>query len=359
MDCTLKEKVFNEALAKIQSELETELAGIAKEAEKEAEQLEQEFDHERDLAQGVGATTGTAIGGAFGGPIGATIGGTIGKTIGSLFTLETSYSEELISLHVPTVTMKENVWKFDIPSVTMRDNDIIFNVPTLVMKRTKGPRIPHSTTRMRTKCIGSGIFRVCTDVPQVTVTWEQTYLDLPTYENREQRIVIGIPEVTMREQRVVVGIPEIRMEQRDIIFRVPSITLTFIKDAGKEMADAASSIAANAARASAQKRLSMKGRITTEVIEPAKAMFECYKNELGENRSKIIAFYDPEIEKLTKSLQSLKTNGVPEDDNDFVDQKKQLDDLIQKRNESVSTLDNAITELDESAKKAIESLLNI
>ncbi len=367
MSCKQKENEFNEALKKVQNELEKELATIATEAERKSEELEADFDQEKDLANGVAATAGTVIGGAVGGPVGAVIGGAIGKTIGSLFTIETSYTEQRISLHVPTVTMKSQSWKFDVPEITMKDSDIIFNVPTLVMTRQKGPRIPHTKTTMKQECVSvkidAGLFtytdKKCTDVPQVTVTWEQTYLDVPKYENREQRIVIGVPQVSMKTQEVIVDVPEITMEQQDIIFRLPSITITFVKDAGQKMADAAAKIADDAATASTQKKLAMKGRITTEVIEPAKAMFECYKAELISNRKKIVAFYDPEIEKLTNSLKNLKSKDVPESDNDYISIKKQLDDMIKKREDSVSMIDRAIEDLDKSSSEAIESLLGM
>ncbi|GAA3607783.1 hypothetical protein Q4Q39_10355 [Flavivirga amylovorans] len=358
MSCETKELEFNQALKSVQIDLENELAKIAQEAEEKSIELEQEFEQESDLANGVAVTAGTVIGGTIGGPAGAVIGGATGKLIGSLFTIETSYSEERISLDIPTITMRSETWKFDVPQVTVKDNDIIFDVPTLVMKRKKGPKIPHSTTRMKTKCTGSGMFRVCLDVPQTTITWEQTYLDVPTYENRKQRIVIGVPEVTMKEQKIVFDIPEIKLEQKDMIFRIPSITIRFAKDAGKKMAEAAGSIASQAEMASAQKRMAIKERIVAEVIEPAKAMFECYKNKLSSNRKRIMDFYDPEINKLTDSLKALKAKGVPENDNDYINQKNQLDSLISKRNESVESIDKALNDLTNSSKKAIEALLN-
>lgn len=362
MNCQSKELEFNKALKSVQTDLENELAEIAKEAERESIELEQEFDQESDLANGVAITAGTAIGGALGGPVGATIGAATGKLIGSLFTLETSYSEERISLDVPTISMKSEEWKFNVPQITIKDNDIIFNVPTLVMKTVEGPKIPHSTTRMKTECVYIGIKpfgkKVCTDVPQTTVTWEQTYLDIPTYEDREQRIVIGIPEITMKEQVVIIDIPEIKLEQRDIIFRIPSITIRFVKDAGKKLAEASASIASQAETASTQKRIAIKKRIVTEVIEPAKAMFECYKNGLIENRKKILSFYDPEIAKLTDALKALRSNNVPETDDDYIRQKNQLDNLITKRDESVGAIDKAIDDLNKSSEEAIEALLN-
>jgi hypothetical protein len=362
MNCESKELEFNQALKSVQTDLENELVEIAKEAERESIELEQEFDQESDLASGVALTAGTAIGGAIGGPVGAPIGAAVGKLIGSLFTLETSYSEERISLDVPTITMKSEDWKFDVPQITIKDSDIIFDIPTLVMKTVKGPKIPHSTTRMKTECIYIGIKpfgkKVCADVPQTTITWEQTYLDIPEYESREHRIVIGIPEVTMREQVVIIDIPEIKLEQRDIIFRIPSITMRFVADAGKKLAEASASIASQAESATAQKRLAIKKRIVAEVIEPAKAMFECYKSGLINNRKKILGFYDPEITKLTDSLKALRTNNVPETDDDYINQKNQLDNLIAKRNESVKSIDKALNDLNESSKQAIEALLN-
>lgn len=358
MSCEQKQQAFALAMQNVQETLENELAQIAADAEKKATEVSDEFEEGNDLAEGVGAVTGTVVGGVLGGVAGGAIGATVGKTIGSLFVLEISNQEEIIAMDVPQVTVVNEDFKFDLPAIVMKNSDIIFNMPTLVMKRVEGPPIPHSVTRMRTKCVGGGFLpKICTDVPEVTVTWEKTYLDVPTYESREQRIVIGVPEVEMREQRIVVGVPQVTMKRQEIKFNLPVITLRFVKDAGKRAAKAAEEIALEATTATTQKKLAMKERIRTEVVGPATQMFECYKNEIQSKRQSVTAMYEPEILKLTDAMKNLITNGVPQNDDDYIKQKELLDKVIAQRDVATSSFDKALSQLDEEAKKAIEKLL--
>ena len=368
MSCEQKTKAFADAMQNVQTSLERELGQIAAEAEKKATEASNEFEEGNDLAEGVGAVTGTVVGGVLGGVGGAVVGGTIGKTIGSLFVLEISNQEEVIALDIPQIDIVNQDWKFDLPAVIMRDNDIIFDIPTLVMKRVEGPKIPHVTTRMVKECIGGGWIgagpfrtrapKICNDVPQVTVTWEQTYLDVPTYESKEHRIVIGVPQVEMREQKIVVGVPQISMQRQEVKFKIPVITIRFIKDAGKRAAAAAAEIAIEASTATSQIKIAMKERIKAEVIVPATQMFECYRNEIQVKRQGVAAMFDPEILKLTDALKNLILNGVPETDDDYIKQKSQLDSAIAKRDIATSSFDIALTKLDEQSKIAIEKLLD-
>lgn len=361
MSCETKQKAFTDAMQNVQTSLEHELAQIAADAEKEATEVSNEFEEGNDLAEGVGVVTGTVVGAVVGDPI---VGAIVGKTIGSLFVLEISNQEEVIALDIPQVNVINQDWKFNLPAVIIRDNDIIFNIPTLVMKRVEGPKIPHSTTRMVTKCRGGGrvlgvpVPKVCWDEPQITVTWEQTYLDMPTYESQEHRIVIGVPVVEMREQRIVVGVPQISMQRQEIKFKIPVITLRFIKDAGKRAAAAAREIALEAATASTQKRQAMKQRIRAEVISPATQMFDCFREEIKTKKLSVAAMFDPEIGKLTDALKIIISNGVPETDDDYIKQKVQLDNVIAQRNTALESFDKALVQLDIEAKKAIDSLIN-
>ncbi len=366
MSCKEKEDQFTEALKRVQTELETELAQVALEAEKEAEEVFSEFERERDLAEGVGAAAGTAIGGMLGGPAGAAAGAALGKTIGGLFTIDVSHTDEKISLDIPAVTMKDEEWSFDVPAVVMKNNDIIFDLPTMVMERRRGPDIPHTKIKMVTKCTGGGTGpfgikypKVCTDVPEIHTWYEKTYIDVPVWKTVENRIVIGVPEVEIRTQSMLLTIPTIDMQTQEIIFRVPSITIRFIKDAGKKAAEAAANIAIEAERESTQKRIALKELMVLEVVDPAKAMFQCYKDDIQRNKNRVMEFYDPEISKLTSALSNLHANNVPEDDDDYQKQKSQLDEVIKKRNEAEASFNKALDDLINAEKESLENLLKV
>ena len=358
MNCEKRQTEFNEAMLKVQNDLESELGTIAANAERSATELSNEFDQSNDLAEGVGASAGAVIGAVTGGVPGSVLGVTIGKTIGSLFVIETSYENHTVALDVPQVSTSIQEWKFSLPTVVIKDNDIVFNLPELVMKTVEGPKIPQVTCRMETECVGPRWARICTDVPKCTTTWVPTYFDVPTWETREHRIVIGVPNVEMREEKIVIGIPEVSMKRQEITFKIPQVTLRFIKDAGKRTAAGAANIAQEAAIASAQKRLAMKERIRFEVVEPATKMFNCYREQIIEKKNEISATFDPEITKMVDALKRLVSSGVPENDDDYINQKALLDAVIAKRNAAIEKFDLALSKIDEAAKEAIDRLIN-
>lgn len=358
MNCQIQQQTFQEAMSKIQKDLKEELALIAKRTEEKTEELDDEFKNDTDLAQGVGATAGTIIGGILGGSAGGIAGGTLGKQIGSFFAIEIGSQKHTVSFDLPEITVHNQEWIFNIPSVTLKDSDIIFHLPTLVMKRVEGPPIWRVKNEMKTVCSNLPFGgKICYDVPQVTGWWDPTYLDVPTWENRETRIVIGIPQITNNEQKMVLGIPEVTMKTKEIIFDLPTIKITFIKDAGKELAKELEKIALAAHEDAAEKQLNMRARMKMELIDPANAMFDCFRMQITEEKNKIAEDYDLEIKKLTDALFSLKANNVPETDNDYVQQKTQLDAQIANRNVALLQLEEALKKFEAERKKAMQQMI--
>ena len=120
-------------------------------------------------------------------------------------------------------------------------------------------------------------------------------LDVPTWEDREQRIVLGIPEVAMRTQRIVVGLPQVEMGRADISFNLPSITVRFVKDAGKATAAAVQALQSDAQSEFAVKQRQFKERMRLETVPLAIDMFECYKQQLRTGLAQIAAAYQERI----------------------------------------------------------------
>lgn len=359
MDCQNQQNAFNEAMEKIQVQLKEELAEIARKTEERTEELNDEFKNENDLAQGVGAVAGTVIGGVLGGPVGGLAGGQIGRQIGSFFTIEIGTQQHKISFDLPEIDMKNQDWIFKVPSVTMKNTDIIFDLPTLVMKTVEGPPIWKTKVEMKTVCHKTPFGKVCFDQPQVVGWWDKTYIDVPTWENRETRIVLGVPEITNNEQRIVIGVPEVMMKTKEIVFNLPTIKIMFIKDAGRELAGELEKIALAAQEDAAEKQGNMKERMKLELAEPANAMFDCYRTQLSEERIKFADNYDVEIKKLSDALLILKANKVPETDNDYVSQKTQLDAQIANRNLALLKFDEAIQKFDNERQDAINKMIGL
>ena len=358
MNCDQKQEEFRNAMAKVQRDLELELAEIAAKAERDAKEISDEFAQGNDLSQGVGAAAGATVGGVVGGVPGVLVGGAIGKVVGSLFTLDIAYEEHVIALDIPQLTANEKEFSFKFPQVTMKTDDIVFNLPQPTMVRVQGPPVPRVVIGSRLQCVGVRPFRVCTNIPTSTIVWDPTWIEVPGIENREVRISMGIPQVVMKEQKIIISLPEVSMKRQEIIYKFPVITLRFIKDAGKRTAAAAEAIANEAARDSAEKKLLMKDRIKVQVVGPALAMFQCYKDEIAIQKSSQVNNFDIEVMKLTDAIKNLKTQGVPETDDDFITQKNQLDTVLAQRSIVVQRYDSALQNLIAKEKEAIDKLLD-
>lgn len=357
MSCEAEKTAFQDAMEIIQAELKDEMAGIATATAESSKTLSDEFKDANEAGTVVGAVAGTAIGGALGGPVGAAAGKVIGETVGALINVYVDEQLVKFSLDVPEFFVSDQDWFFDVPEVTIKDTDIIFNVPTVVMKTVEGPPIPETIVEMAMECIDLGpLGKACTDVPHTTIRWKKTYLDIPTVENREQRIVLGLPEVTMKTQKVVVGVPQVKMQTQEFSFSVPSITIKFTKDASEELAEKAKTIASDAAILLAQKQASLKDRMRQKLVGPAHKMFDCHRNSLVAKRAESSAFFDKQLETMGNSIVTMKSNGVPEGDDDLLALQREVADLIAKRDQQLKVFDDGLAALDTAAQKAIEGL---
>lgn len=359
MGCEEKAQLFNEMLAKIQSDFKGEMQALASETQKQTSELDKQFEGGNDLAEGIGAAAGTAIGGAFAGAPGAAAGAIVGKTIGSLFEIEITEQGISVDVPIPEFGVENQDWIITIPQVEMKDEDIIFNLPTLVMQRIEGPPKPETVVKMVTQCHGPSWARICFDVPETTITWTPTYLDVPTYEDREHRIVLGVPQVTMVDEKVVVGMPTVKISNQVLSMTVPSVTIRYVADTSKEIADAANAIAADATAKTELKKQALASRMRAELLGPAQEMFLCHRDNLMAQRANVDAQLSTQVETATNALIALKAAGVPEADDDYAKAKANADALVEQRAKSLAHFDDAIAELDLSSKEAIGKMMAV
>lgn len=344
MDCSTKQEDFKNSIALIQETLKEEINEIVASTQSKTGTLSEKAEQSNDLTQGVATGAGTAIGSSLGGPVGGAVGAYLSDFLTKFFVVETSMNTVKISMDLPEVTMKNQDWIFDLPTVTVKDSDIIFHLPSIRMKRVKTGEYPEFT------CHGFP--------PKCTVKWSPMWADIPEPFMEEHRIVIGIPEFYMNEQRFVVGVPEITMKQRDISFDLPSITIKTRADIGKEVSEEAMALANETKILVDQKKNSLKERMKIEIIPKAISMMNCFRENLNEQKQGIYNSFDPAINQVTEALKNLKAQSVPEDDDDYIKVKTNLDQLLEKRKEALAKIDKSLEDLEASAKLTIDSLTN-
>lgn len=227
-----------------------------------------------------------------------------------MFVIEYTNVTHTASMDVPNITMKDTELSFDAPEIEMRDTDIIFNMPTLVMMTVSGPDQPVPVCTTKRQCVGYRIptpfgdikGEKCADVPVCRIDMRPTSYDTPTWEDREQRIVLGIPTVVMKRKQIVVGIPEISMKRLDIKFDIPSITIRFAQDIGKATAAAMQSLQSGAEAEFTQKQLTFRERMRLETVPLAIDMFDCFKQQIKDGMAQVTSMFDPKITQVGDSL---------------------------------------------------------
>jgi len=147
------------------------------------------------------------------------------------------------------------------------------------------------------------------------------------------------------------------MARQEISFTMPVVVIQFAQDAGKELAEQAKVLAADAATLVAQKQAAFKDRMRHELVGPAQKMFECHRNTLTAKRAEVATFFEGQLTTIVNTITSMKANNVPDADNDFIAVKNQADELIKKRDEQLRHFDEALSRLDKSAKEAIDQFM--
>lgn len=359
MSCESEQQAFETKFQAVQQQLSRELEDIRIDTERRATEIASDFEANNDLASGVGATAGTVVGGIAAGAPGAAVGAIVGKTIGSLFTLEIGTQRQTVSFDVPQVSMKTRQISFDIPQVSIDDRDIIFGVPTIEMQRQKGPPIPETVIEWRQSCVGPSWARVCTKVPQATVRWRDSWIDVPVTVIKQVRITIGMPTVTMQRQDISFDVPETKMSQTELSIDTPYIAIRYIKDAGRRTAALTAALAQSAQEASLKKQLEFKERVRTEVTPLALAMFSCYRQGIVEQRAKVLAPFEPEVAKLSAVVAAIASRGVDASDPELKKAKEELQRALEARNNAAKPFDDALAEFDAKAKEAMDQFLAI
>jgi hypothetical protein len=366
MACEDRTAEFKSAMDRVTAEFKAGLEQTASALQTKVEDIANKAKDGADLAQGVGAAAGTVIGGVFGGPAGAASGAAVGKAVGALFVIEYTNVTHRASMDVPDVSIKDTELSFDAPEIEMRDNDIVFNLPTLVMKTVPGPDQPVPVCTTERRCVSYRIptplgdikDEKCTDVPVCKIDMRPTSLDVPTWEDREQRIVLGVPTVVMRRKQIRLGLPQISMQRMDISFDIPSITIRFAQDAGKATAAAVQSLQSGTVAEFAQKQITFRERMRLETVPLAIAMFDCFKQQIKDGIAQVALMFDPKIAQVADSLKNMKASSVPETDNDYVALKAKMDELIAQRSQALSGLQDALNKLETNSTAAIDRLVN-
>lgn len=139
---------------------------------------------------------------------------------------------------------------------------------------------------------------------------------------------------------------------------LPRIRLEFIQDAGKQAAEAAAQLQLQTEAAILQRRLAFSERVRFEVVGPATAMFDCFKQQLRNAIGQTQAMFDPQIAQLGAALQGLAARQVPSTNEDCVQLKASMDDLVARRDEALAKLRQSLAELEASAQAALDRLIN-
>ncbi|EOD78213.1 hypothetical protein D515_02995 [Grimontia indica] len=241
----------------------------------------------------------------------------------------------------PSVTMKTQEWKFHVPQVTMKNERMSFDFVSTYMAPTKTGQYPEI---------------YCTKhlIPKCTVKWSDIITYLPQFKTERKEIVIGIPHFKWEITSVKLDVPEFFIQQQEWKMHLPQFTATdgFI-GCGEEVKNRSENL---------QSGISSTRSAQIKQSSAAMAgMFGCLRDDLMAKKAEVANKFNGSIMQMNQSIEAVKAAGA--DPTKLKDQSGKdvnlvanRDELLVKQTESLESFDNAISQLNEQEKKAIEKM---
>ncbi|ALC52830.1 hypothetical protein ACN91_14955 [Bacillus cereus] len=230
-----------------------------------------------------------------------------------------------LKFHVPVISFKDrNIGSLHLPVVEMERKDIIFHTPSIRMVPKKVGQYPELS------CPGL----------KCTVTWHDIIIDVPETFMQEQKISLDLPNIKMEQKDIILGLPAVELELKTIKLHIPHFSIKNIKIEVKEAEARAQEIENGINNQIAEDRLKLKGELQEQLVAPHAALFDCIRSNFEVTKTQMVATLDGYITVNQTSIQKLKEQNVPND------------------NEHLKSLENTVSEL-MAQKSAVEKQLQV
>lgn len=256
------------------------------------------------------------------------------------------------------VDMKEQKWVLKLPSVTMNRNEMVLGLPQTTMKLTSWS---YDTIRVKMERRKTGQYPETTckkddwGIPYgCTVTWSNTYADVPVTDTVRTEVKLDIPQVTWKDTTLAWDVPQLTWVENTWIVNVPEFTLLNVAvEKGKDMQGKSDAINEDIAKLNFNRNLDSR-KVTTD-------MYGCFRGDMAKQQASVEKQIDEGISSLNETIQSIRAQGadptkVPSDGAQATDLVALLTEIVSKRKIAVDSFIAAQSQLDVAEKDAMSKL---
>lgn len=261
-----------------------------------------------------------------------------------------------MKFHVPEFKLENKKIVFDLPQVMMKEQTWIYHTPSVRMEQECMNKPPETVCGMKTKCIGGGWSKICTDVPECrTRAGGQMCTDIPKTFMQEQRTILHVPETKMEKTEIIVGLPVSEMKLQAWKMHLPQFTVKSVSGQIKDIKDRAADMEQREKNANEALSGAMKSEIKEISILGASQIFDCHFTALNDQKMSALVDIDKNIRVVEGALKNANEVGASDLAKSM---KSSLEKLISARNEVTSSFDKAISDLSIKKEEAVNKLNN-
>lgn len=268
---------------------------------------------------------------------------------GAQVDIEIQMKEQHFALDLVSVTMKDKKIAFDLPEVTMESKSIKFDevYTKMVLKKTgQYPQI-----RCKDTWIYGPFGSKTKGVPECKTTWKDILMDVPEIHTRTIEVKTDLPQFKMVTTEFITAMPEFKMIRQDFIMNLPSVIVKDIKAETKKMQEDSEELQ--------NYSQDLVGEQKKEFANAIANNFQCQRENLMLKRDELSTSFTGSIKEIDLNINQLKENGfdpsnLKSSDGKSIDLLELKSQLAKKEVIALSSIDQAIVELNKAEKETIE-----
>jgi hypothetical protein len=220
------------------------------------------------------------------------------------FKIDVKMKDREIKIDLPEFTMRTKTISFDLPEIENRRREISWKNPTLVMKQRCVEGIPETVCGSYKDSFG--------------ISWPKCGLrkgpdictDVPTMEQRDERIVFDVPTIVMKRQDVKLDLPEMKMKTQRIVFGIPEITIKDVQGEIRKTKQESDKLKKDSDQTQKVYSSAMRNEFAQVIKESAPLMEKCAGEEVETGVKSAVASIDKGIGELQTALAAAAKAGA-------------------------------------------------
>ncbi|MGY3419510.1 hypothetical protein ACVWY4_005747 [Bacillus mycoides] len=257
------------------------------------------------------------------------------------FDIDIDWKLQELKLHVPTISLEDRkIGSLNLPVIEMIRKEIVFHTPSVRMVPKKVGQYPEVKCK-NFKC---------------TTHWKDIIMDVPETFMQEQRTSIGLPSIKMEQKDIILGLPVVGMELKIIKLHIPNFKIKNIRVEAREAEEKAHTIENEINTRVSEEKVKLKNELQTQIIPPHSALFDCFRNNLEVTKTQVLATLDGYVTVNQTTVQQLKSQNVPNDNEYLKSVENTLNDLMAQKVEAEQEFLKSLEQINNEQRESLEKM---